>query len=148
MLDQGYGIMPNKVLFDTKISSTSKLVFCLISSLTAQTGKCVATNAYIGEQLGIKKRQVASCISKLSEYIECTMITSEKREIKLIHNVYKDRKKMHTPMQKNAYPHAENDYHNTITNIINKKSFAEKEIERKYCRKKTILPNFVLDRVK
>jgi hypothetical protein len=122
MLEQGYGIMPNKILKDTKISSTSKLVFCLISSLSAESGKCYATNRYIGEQLGLKGRQITYCLRQLEQtYINCNMVTSEKREITLVDKVYKERKKMHTPMQKNAYPHAKNDYHNNITKYYNLK---------------------------
>jgi hypothetical protein len=130
MLEQGYGIMPNKVLKDKTISSTSKLVFCLISSLTAQSGACHATNKYIGDQIGIKNRQVAYCIKQLSEYIICEMVTSEKREIKLVDNY---RQKMHTPMQKNAYPHAKNNIHNNIKEYYkyNKGKPVEKPISTK-----------------
>jgi hypothetical protein len=51
------------------------------------------------------------------------MVTSEKRIISLVDKIYRERKKMHTPVQKNAYPRAKNDYHNTITNIINKNTY-------------------------
>ena len=51
MLEGGYGIMPNVVLFSKDLSSTAKLMFCLISSLCAETGECWATNDYLGARL-------------------------------------------------------------------------------------------------
>lgn len=35
-MDEGYGIMPNTVLFDFTLVPNARLLFCLISSLTAQ----------------------------------------------------------------------------------------------------------------
>jgi hypothetical protein len=119
MLDKGYGIMPNAVLFDTKISSTSKLVFCLISSLTAQEGHCWANNEYIGKQLHLSKSQVSRSIKQLEEYIIINNPFNEKRDIRLRKNAYAVRQKCVTSLRKNAQ-------HNTITNNINIKGIKNK----------------------
>jgi hypothetical protein len=111
MLEQGYGIMPNKVLFDENISSTAKLVFCLISSLTAQTGKCWANNEYISKQLHLSKSQVSRSIKQLSEYLIIDCPFNEKRSISLRKNAYAVRQKCVSSLRKNAQ-------HNTITNTI------------------------------
>jgi len=112
MLDQGYGIMPNKVLKDDKISSTSKLVFCLISSLTAQTGSCWANNKYIAGELKLSERQVSRSIKQLQKYLCITNPFNEKRSICLDKNVYVVRQKCLSSLDKNVG-------HNTITKNIN-----------------------------
>ena len=114
MLDQGYGIMPNKILKDKKISSTSKLVFCLISSLTAQSGYCWANNKYIASELNISERQVSRSIKQLSEYLNITNPYNEKRSICLDKNVYVVRQKCLSSLDKNVG-------HNTITKYYNLK---------------------------
>lgn len=108
--------MPNVVLFDEALTSTSKLVFVLISSLCAQEGYCWATNKYIGEKLGISKSQANRCIAKLDKYIICEMITAEKRRITLRKNAYPPTQKRQLPLRKNAY-------HNNTKNITNIKRY-------------------------
>lgn len=68
MLDQGYGIMPNKVLFDKNLSDKAKLLFCFISSLCAEKGFCRAWNKYIAERIGMSERTVREHISILVKH--------------------------------------------------------------------------------
>ena len=123
MLEKGYGIMPNTVLFDKDVPSTAKLVFVLISSLCAQEGYCWATNSYIGDKLGVSKSQVNRCLTKLNKYIECEMVTSEKRRITLRKNAYPPTQKSKAPLRKNAY-------HNITKNITNKNIYSFKTPEQ------------------
>lgn len=114
MLEKGYGIMPNVILMDKELSATSKLVFVLISSLSAEKGYCWANNKYIGSQLGLSERQVSRSIKQLSNYISIDNPYNEKRQICLDKNVHAVRQKRPTSLDKNVA-------HNTIkktTNII------------------------------
>lgn len=86
MLEQGYGIMPNSVLFDGELSSTAKLVFCYISSLCAERGYCWASNQHIAERFGISDSQISRIISSLSRYIEIDNGSNERRRICLRKN--------------------------------------------------------------
>jgi hypothetical protein len=87
MLDQGYGIMPNVVLFDNDLSPTAKLVFVYISSLCAKKGYCWSSNEHIGLKFGISKTQVSRHISSLGKYITIENPSNEKRKIRLAENV-------------------------------------------------------------
>ena len=114
MLEKGYGIMPNIILHDKELSSTSKLVFVQISSLSAEKGYCWANNKYIGSQLGLSERQVSRSIKQLSKYIAIDNPHNEKRQICLDKNVHAVRQKRLSSLDKNVA-------HNTIkknTNII------------------------------
>lgn len=131
MLEQGYGVMPNKVLFDKGISATSKLVFVLISSLSAEKGYCWANNKYIGSQLGLSERQVSRSIKDLSTYLCINNPSNEKRQICLDKNVYAVRQKRLGSLDKNVA-------HNTIKKTINIKGVFNKNISRKYHGYKTL----------
>ncbi|MBP9780150.1 helix-turn-helix domain-containing protein [Candidatus Gracilibacteria bacterium] len=67
MLDQGYGIMPNSVLFNNELSDKEKLLYCLISSLCAKEGYSWATNQYLGEKLGLHKDNIGKYLSKMNK---------------------------------------------------------------------------------
>lgn len=112
MLDKGYGLMPNTVLFDKDVSATSKLVFVLISSLSAEKGYCWANNKYIGSQLGLSERQVSRSIKQLNKYLTIDNPHNEKRQICLDKNVYAVRQKRPTSLDKNVA-------HNTIKKTTN-----------------------------
>lgn len=116
MLDKGYGIMPNVVLFDQDISATSKLVFILISSLSAEKGYCWANNKYIGGQLGLSERQVSRSIKQLEKYLSIDNPHNEKRQICLDKNVHAVRQKRLSSLDKNVA-------HNTIKKTTNIKGF-------------------------
>jgi len=116
MLNKGYGLMPNVILFDKDLSATSKLVFVLISSLSAEKGYCWANNKYIGIQLSLSERQVSRSIKQLEKYLSIDNPYNEKRVICLDKNVYEVRQKRPTSLDKNVA-------HNTIKKTINIKGF-------------------------
>lgn len=110
MINQGYGLMPNIVLFDTELSSTSKLVFVLISSLCAAEGYCWANNEYIGSKLGISKSQASRSIKQLEKYVSVTSPFNEKRTICLRKNAQAPTQKRLGSLRKNAQHNSTRDY--------------------------------------
>jgi len=139
MLEQGYGIMPNKILFDKDISSTSKLVYVLMSSLSAEKGYCWANNKYFADKLSISERQVSRSIKELGKYIHIQNGKNDKRQLWLDKNVYVPRQKCRSSLDKNVY---HNNIKNNITNNV------EKEINRRYGYKPSVLPaNVILERI-
>ena len=119
MLEKGYGIMPNIILFDKELSATSKLVFVLLSSLSAEKGYCWANNKYIGGQLGLSERQVSRSIKQLSKYISIDNPYNERRQICLDKNVQAVRQKRPTSLDKNVA-------HNTIKKTTNIKGLVNR----------------------
>jgi ribosomal protein S13 len=81
-----YSIIPTEVMLSEKISSTAKIVYGIISSLTNEKGYCWASNKYIGDLLKLSESQVSRVISELVEQeliisdIECNY----KRKIQLM----------------------------------------------------------------
>lgn len=67
MLDQGYGIMPNSILFNKELSDKEKLLYCLISSLCAAEWYSWATNQYFSEKLWTHKDNIRKYISKMNK---------------------------------------------------------------------------------
>ena len=53
------------VLLDNDISSTSKLLMGLITTLTMKEGFCYASNKYLSNLLKVSRRTITSCISSL-----------------------------------------------------------------------------------
>lgn len=123
MLDQWYGIMPNKILFDKDLSDKEKLLFCFISSLCAEKWYCRASNGYLGEKINLSWSRVSWWISWLQRkwYIVVESENSwQNRRIALAEN-------SKTPLPKTANPLAENvkgtlaengKHNNTIYNSI------------------------------
>ena len=58
IMSDGYWIMPNKVLFDSKLSDKEKLLYCLISSLCAEKWFCWASNDYLADKIGYSKKNI------------------------------------------------------------------------------------------
>lgn len=85
------------VLFNNDLTSTAKLVFCLVSSLCASSGVCNAGNEAIGEKLGIGERTVSRLVLELEkkDYITCfysrRVDGTTKREITLGSNDFYNR---------------------------------------------------------
>ena len=79
-------MIPTEVMLSEKISSTAKIVYGIISSLTNEKGYCWASNKYIGDLLKLSESQVSRVISELVEQeliisdIECNY----KRKIQLM----------------------------------------------------------------
>jgi len=67
MLDQGYGIMPNSILFNKELSDKEKLLYCLISSLCASEWHSWATNQYLWEKLWLHKDNIWKYLSKMAK---------------------------------------------------------------------------------
>ena len=85
MLDQGYGIMPNSVLYNKDLTDKQKLLFCTISSLCAEKGYCRATNETIGELLNADKSTISRNVSVLEAkwFITLEIDQNYKRKITL-----------------------------------------------------------------
>ena len=95
MLDQGYGLMPNCILYNKELTDKQKLLFCTISSLCAEKWYCRATNEYIWELLGADKSTISRNISVLQEkwFIGVEIDQNYKRKITLCKNSKGDTQK-------------------------------------------------------
>lgn len=60
-----YVEVPMIVLLDNDISSTSKLLMGLITTLTMKEGFCYASNKYLSNLLKVSRRTITSYISSL-----------------------------------------------------------------------------------
>jgi len=129
MLEQGYWIMPNSILFDKNLSDKQKLLFCYISSLCAEKWYCRASNNHIWEKLWVSWTTISTNISKLSEllYIEIDLKDWHIREIKLKGGFEKSKGGV-----------LKNQKHNN-TSIINKKNNKKKELEFEIKTQKELL---------
>lgn len=56
ILEKGYWIMPNTVLFNSQLKDKEKLLFILISSLTAEKGYCFASNHFLADKLNTARK--------------------------------------------------------------------------------------------
>lgn len=65
ILAEGYGIMPNLVLFNKDLLDKEKLLYCLISSLCAEKWYSWATNEYFWDRLWFHKDTVSKYISNM-----------------------------------------------------------------------------------
>ena len=57
--------VPTIVLLDEELSSTTKLLMGLITTLSMQEGFCYASNKYLSNLMKVSKRTITSCISSL-----------------------------------------------------------------------------------
>lgn len=138
MLDEGYGIMPNKVLYDTELSSSAKLLYCAISSLCAQRGYCYASNAYLAKQFGVKERQITRWLGELSKYATIESPYNQQRVIRLDKKVYPPRQKRRGSLDKKDGHIITSDKYKKIRDVS-----AEEEIARRYTHRPTVLPEWV-----
>lgn len=118
MLEQGYWIMPNKVLYSKELTDKQKLLYCLISSLCAKEWFCWATNEYLWEMLNADRRTIARNLSALQEkgYIWIEINNNNERKITLDKNVMGVWQKCHGGYDKNVIPYIymnnTNEYYN------------------------------------
>ncbi len=63
-----YAIIPADVLYDRDLAMADKILYGVISNLCNQKGYCWATNAYLGEVMGLKKDTISKSISRLREH--------------------------------------------------------------------------------
>lgn len=120
MLQNGYGILTNDVLFDKKLSSTGKLVFVFITSLSAEKGFCWASNKYIAEKMSIGLSTASGIISDLEKAgyvsVEVDKVAGNRRKIRI--GILENQQ---TYTEKPVDPYTEKPVHNSIrVNSISK----------------------------
>jgi DNA-binding MarR family transcriptional regulator len=81
-----YSVIPTEIMLSKDLSSTTKVLYGLISSLTNEKGYCWASNKYLSDLLGITERQVSNNISQLvdNRYIVSDVEKNYKRKIRLV----------------------------------------------------------------
>ena len=57
--------VPTIVLLDEELSSTTKLLMGLITTLSMQEGFCFASNRYLSNLMKVSRRTITSCIASL-----------------------------------------------------------------------------------
>ena len=106
ILQNGFCMIPNVVLYDNDLSDKQKLLYWTISSLCAEKWYCWASNDYIWELLNADKRTISRNIAVLSEkwYINITLDNNYKRYIELNSVVEnRDSQKSQGGIDKNVY---------------------------------------------
>ena len=85
ILQNGFCMIPNVVLYDNELSDKQKLLYWTISSLCAEKWYCRASNDYISELLWVNKWTISKNISELEKkwYINITLDSNYKRYIEL-----------------------------------------------------------------
>jgi hypothetical protein len=135
MLEQGYWIMPNAVLYSTELTDKQKLLFCLVSSLCAEKGYCRATNEYLWELLWADKRTISRNLASLLDkwFISIGEDEQWKRIISLDKNVKGGRQKCLGGVDKNVHPYIY--MNNTIEYIYSNYYWKWKWIDENKCWK-------------
>lgn len=88
MLEQGYWVMPNVVLFSNELTDKQKLLYCLISSLCAEKWYCRATNEHLWELLNASKFTISKNVAVLVEkWFICLEVNQNyQRKLTLVKN--------------------------------------------------------------
>lgn len=60
-----YVEVPVVVLLDEDLSTTTKLLMGLITTLSMQEGLCFASNRYLSNLMKVSRRTITSCIASL-----------------------------------------------------------------------------------
>ena len=60
-----YVEVPAVVLLDEDLSTTTKLLMGLITTLSMQEGFCFASNRYLSNLMKVSRRTITSCIASL-----------------------------------------------------------------------------------
>ena len=60
-----YVEVPVVVLLDEDLSTTTKLLMGLITTLSMQEGFCFASNRYLSNLMKVSRRTITSCIASL-----------------------------------------------------------------------------------
>ena len=81
-----FSVIPTEIIINKEISSTEKLLYAVISSLTNEKGYCWASNQYLGDLIGISERHASRSINKLlqEQLIEVDIKDNSKRKITLV----------------------------------------------------------------
>lgn len=137
MLEQGYWIMPNSVLYSTELSDKQKLLFCTISSLCAKEWFCRATNEYLGKLLNASKITISKNVSVLQEKwfinVEVSQKDGNTRKITMVENDGGYSQKWQEGIVKNDNPYIY--MNNTIEYIYSNYYWKWKWIDEKKCNK-------------
>ena len=85
ILQNGFCMIPNIILYDNDLSDKQKLLYWTISSLCAEKWYCWASNDYIWELLWVNKWTISKNIAVLEQkwYIHITLDNNYKRYIEL-----------------------------------------------------------------
>lgn len=122
MLEKGYGILPNKILFDEELSSSAKLLFVYISSLCAVEGYSWASNKHFAQRFGLSESQIKRLLGSLKPYLRIENGANQNRRIFLSSPV----------AQKRASGQRKNALHNNTNGI---KKNTKKKIGTGYARR-------------
>ena len=125
ILNEGYWIMPNIVLYSKELTDKQKLLYCLISSLCAEKWYCRATNEYLWELLNASKNTISRNVSILVEkwFIYIDVNQNYQRKLTLVKNDEGDTQKW---VWGDTQKWVDN---NTTTNTTNEK---KEDWKRKY----------------
>ncbi len=98
-----FSVIPTEIIINKEISSTEKLLYAVISSLTNEKGYCWASNQYLGDLIGISERHASRSINKLlqEQLIKVDIKDNSKRKITLV-NIIVGRTKMSRGVDKNV----------------------------------------------
>jgi len=129
VFSEGWGIIPNKILHNEKLTSFAKLLYCDISSLCAQKGFCWASNSYFAKKFGKSNTTISNTLTQLEPYLLFTNRASGLRKIQVL-SLNKDipKRKFKGNLTKNCNGNlTENCKHNNI--ITNNKNNKDKSNE-------------------
>jgi len=141
-----YAVIPSTILYNKELSSTVKLLYAIITSLSNKDGYCYASNKYLAEKLNVEPVTISRGVKVLREnnYVFVDILRNEKKEIicrKIYPNDVPYRLNNQYPyIQKSQYPYThkcqegidlnvkENNINNNNinTHTVVKKCFAEK----------------------
>mgnify|MGYP002514246673 CR=1 FL=1 len=88
-----YSIIPADVRYDTNLTSTEKLLYGEITSLTQKTGECWASNKYFANLYDVEPQSISRMIKHLTEreHITYRIVYKEnKKEIEKRNKTRKD----------------------------------------------------------
>jgi len=146
-----YAIIPADVRY-SKIPANAKLLYGEITALCNQKGFCWSSNQYFAELYGVSNTSVSSWVKQLIDagFIKVEMTnthdgTLRKLSLALQENLQGGTRKLTAPNGGGAIRKLATN--NTPNNTKNRdKTFSEVEISKRYERKPSVLPSFVLDR--
>lgn len=70
ILSEGYGLAPNKILFDKELDDFAARLGIAILSLCAERGYCWASNKYLADQFGCSVPKIRKYIPKLEKHFK------------------------------------------------------------------------------
>lgn len=81
-----FSVIPTEVMINKEISSTAKVVYGIISSLTNEKGYCWASNRYLGELMSLSEGQISLIINELvkQRLIISDIEANYKRKLRLV----------------------------------------------------------------